>query len=538
MKKTLLIFSLLFNLTLQAQTVTLYSNNFEGSTPITLGTSTTNSWKIASCAGNGTSETGTNALYVSKGGVNPGCDSDGEDQYAFDPAQPSSIEWIDAYTQIVGECTNSHVISFDYKFNPTNSNNVACVVYSLDGDFFQGFDTLELSSDWRNYSVTLPFNTNNTNFYVGFRFQYRDADNGGLGLAVDNVQVTGKPSLANIPQDTIHLCGETTYYPIEADPYVNGVGTWTIISGMGLLSNSSANPTALNSMQPGTTVVVWSVESAVCGNTSDTLVVINGLAPSPANVMDTFYACSIDPLNISTATPMAGTGMWSSPQGAVFADPLSPATTVLTLPTGWSELIWTISSPGCPSTADTMHVFKTGAQKILQSDTTFCYGTDPTLVIYATPTDSDQTISWMFAEGNATVLSIDSNSIEIKDIQMGANRLIYTVDHPLCPTEVDTLLIQVTPCGDFEPIFPTVITPNGDGKNDVFVVHNLEKLYPSCNMTIYNRYGTVVFESTGYVTPWDGTRNGEKLPMGTYFFKLELNDSENTIYNGPISIIH
>src|SRR5690606_13895553 len=114
----------------------------------------------------------------------------------------------------------------------------------------------------------------------------------------------------------------------------------------------------------------------------------------------------------------------------------------------------------------------------------------------------------MFAGGNATVLSIDSNSIEIKDIHMDANRLIYSVDHPLCPTEVDTLLIPVTPCEDVERIFTTVITQKGDGKNDVFLVHNLEKVYPACDMTLYNRYGTVVCDSTGYVTPWDGTRNG------------------------------
>ena len=57
-------------------------------------------------------------------------------------------------------------------------------------------------------------------------------------------------------------------------------------------------------------------------------------------------------------------------------------------------------------------------------------------------------------------------------------------------------------------------------------------------MTIYNRYGSVVFESTGYTTPWDGTFKGEKLPMGTYYFKLELNDASNKVYKGPISVIH
>jgi gliding motility-associated-like protein len=47
----------------------------------------------------------------------------------------------------------------------------------------------------------------------------------------------------------------------------------------------------------------------------------------------------------------------------------------------------------------------------------------------------------------------------------------------------------------------------------------------------------VVFESVGYKDPWDGTYNGENLPMGTYFYKIELNDDKSTVYNGSISII-
>jgi gliding motility-associated-like protein len=56
-------------------------------------------------------------------------------------------------------------------------------------------------------------------------------------------------------------------------------------------------------------------------------------------------------------------------------------------------------------------------------------------------------------------------------------------------------------------------------------------------VVIFNRWGSIVYESIGYVEPWDGTFNGEDLPMGTYFYKIELNDPESTVYSGPISII-
>ena len=87
-------------------------------------------------------------------------------------------------------------------------------------------------------------------------------------------------------------------------------------------------------------------------------------------------------------------------------------------------------------------------------------------------------------------------------------------------------------------IFPTVITPNFDGRNDLFVIQYLELIYPDCHVTIFNRWGSVVYESVGYADPWDGTNlNGEALPLGTYFYRIELNDDEGTVYNGDISII-
>lgn len=541
MKKTLTIFFLLLNYGLFSQVVGLYSNNFETGTPLTYlydPVTPVNTWRISTCAGNGTSEAGTNALYASRGGVNPGCGTDGEDQYDFDPAPPSTTERITAYTSVDGTCTNTHVISFDYKLNPTHSSNRGFVVYSTNGGAFWFVqDTLPNAASWTSVSINLDGATNNTDFLVGLRFEYSNVNGDGDPFAVDNISVSGNLAVANIPLDTMAVCGQTTIV-ITADGDVSGTGLWTIVSGNGSFNNPSANQTGVNNLVIGTSVFAWTVTSGACGNSSDTLVVINSLAPSFANVQDTFYACAVELLNISTSAPMAGTGMWTSLQGATIANPSSPATVVTNIPDGWSQLVWTVSAPGCPSNADTMNVFTTGGQAILHADTNICFGTDPVLLVNTTPTDSLQSVEWLFAAGNGLINPVSANSIELSGLQMGENQLIYEVTHSLCPKESDTLRIYITPCEDFEPVFPTVITPNGDGKNDLFVVYNLEKIYPNCQMTIFNRWGNVVYESTGYDVPWDGTFKGEKLPMGTYFFKLELNDNENTVYNGPINIIH
>jgi gliding motility-associated-like protein/uncharacterized repeat protein (TIGR01451 family) len=65
--------------------------------------------------------------------------------------------------------------------------------------------------------------------------------------------------------------------------------------------------------------------------------------------------------------------------------------------------------------------------------------------------------------------------------------------------------------------FPNTITPNGDGKNDKFIIGGLEK-YPGSRIRIYNRWGSEVYRSEGYNNDWDGGN----LTSGVYFYVLEV----------------
>lgn len=64
---------------------------------------------------------------------------------------------------------------------------------------------------------------------------------------------------------------------------------------------------------------------------------------------------------------------------------------------------------------------------------------------------------------------------------------------------------------------PNVITPNGDGKNDVLKVDGIE-LYTENSISIFNRWGNEVYRSQGYQNNW----NGNGLSEGTYFYVLKL----------------
>ena len=87
---------------------------------------------------------------------------------------------------------------------------------------------------------------------------------------------------------------------------------------------------------------------------------------------------------------------------------------------------------------------------------------------------------------------------------------------------------------------PVAFSPNGDGYNDLLVIPGVLQ-YPDCDLTIFNRWESRVFQAKGYDNSWDGRweGNAEPLPDGTYFFILRLNpdDPEGAVRSGAINII-
>lgn len=70
---------------------------------------------------------------------------------------------------------------------------------------------------------------------------------------------------------------------------------------------------------------------------------------------------------------------------------------------------------------------------------------------------------------------------------------------------------------------PNIITPNNDGKNDVFRPFPTPRFVESVHFKVYNRWGTKVFESTDDIMlNWDGTSSGESLPNGMYYYSAEV----------------
>jgi gliding motility-associated-like protein len=84
---------------------------------------------------------------------------------------------------------------------------------------------------------------------------------------------------------------------------------------------------------------------------------------------------------------------------------------------------------------------------------------------------------------------------------------------------------------------PNAITPNGDGKNDFFVIDNIEK-YTKSELTVFNRWGEILYRSKAYNGQWGGTnQNGQPLAEGTYYYILRLNVDDGKILRGDVTIL-
>jgi len=80
-----------------------------------------------------------------------------------------------------------------------------------------------------------------------------------------------------------------------------------------------------------------------------------------------------------------------------------------------------------------------------------------------------------------------------------------------------------------------ILTPNGDGKNDFWVIKNIEQ-YPNNTVTVYDRAGRVVYTRQGYGNDWGGTLSGAPLAEDTYYYIIDLGPGLSKI-KGFITIL-
>jgi gliding motility-associated-like protein len=82
---------------------------------------------------------------------------------------------------------------------------------------------------------------------------------------------------------------------------------------------------------------------------------------------------------------------------------------------------------------------------------------------------------------------------------------------------------------------PNLLTPNGDGHNDTWVINNIPDL-GMCDVNVYTREGSLVYSASPYEGAWDGTHDTSVVPDGYYVYVIE-NKNTGKVYTGILNII-
>ena len=126
---------------------------------------------------------------------------------------------------------------------------------------------------------------------------------------------------------------------------------------------------------------------------------------------------------------------------------------------------------------------------------------------------SDSSLMLNIPEGQYSVGVVDANGCRSQDVKV-----------TLVDVDVDCLRI------------PNVFTPNGDGINDEWIIANLN-MFPEAQIYVFNRWGQLMYKTTGDGEPWDGSYRGHYVPAGTYIYVIDLfNDDEP--YKGTVTIVY
>jgi gliding motility-associated-like protein len=117
---------------------------------------------------------------------------------------------------------------------------------------------------------------------------------------------------------------------------------------------------------------------------------------------------------------------------------------------------------------------------------------------------------------------------------VGTDIITYTICDAFCTNICDTAVVTITVSREIVIEVPGGFTPNGDNINDIFVIQGLDQ-YPNNELTIYNRWGSIVYSAKPYNNDWDGKSTGSGVIMGdyvttgTYFYVLKLSEDQEPL---------
>lgn len=365
-------------------------------------------------------------------------------------------------------------------------------------------------------SVAYLFNKTATGIY-----KYRLSVAEGTNINISNCRVASNPVTITIRD--IPVAVATSNSPVCEKSIVNLTGTggatfaWTGPAGF---SSAIATPSFPAQNNSGGLYNLIVTDQYGCKNTASVTLIVN---PKPlVTISSTQKICEGDSVMLQAGG--GSTFLWSPATGLSainIANPIaSPVDTTI-----YSVIVTSTNTNNCADTATvSVIVFKrpvaiAGPDKILLKG--------QQVVLDGNAGGSNISIGWT----PATYLDNPSLA-QPAATPLNDTRYTLTVQsNDGCGMATDDMFVKV-----YDDIYvPTAFSPNNDQLNDTWKIEALVAV-PNAKVMVYNRYGTVIFETTGNNRQWDGSFKGNALPAGAYPYMIDLKNGR-PLKTGMVMIV-
>lgn len=283
-----------------------------------------------------------------------------------------------------------------------------------------------------------------------------------------------------------------------------GAGSVFAWKGPNRFTSSQQNPSLKSSLAATGTYTLQAKDSFGCSGSASTTVVVN-ISPVVAYT-PSVSSCEDVPITI---TITGGDSYQWTPATGLSATNISAP--VVTLSDSTVYTVVASNTAGCTDTATiAVNIFK---KPIANAGPDKFVFVGQSVTLEGSAQGANIKWQWIPAQyiSNATALT--------PSVSPPANQtyLLQVESNAGCGMDTDRVFVRVY----LKVSPPNAFSPNGDGVNDTWRIEALQT-YPESDMTVFNRFGQMVFTSHGYNTEWNGTKNGKPLPSDTYYYLIDL----------------
>jgi len=414
--------------------------------------------------------------------------------------------------------------------------NASTPTQGITGKWTQvGTPTLTIVNPDDPKSTLTGFTAGNT-----YTFVWAISNGGCKNFDTDTSVITMvAPETAQVPETYITACAVNAV-TIQSFQGQNTKGRWTQdenqtnVLMIGISNPDSTTTTVSNLVPGGSYFFYWVLSDIGCGKDSVRVRVDNFSAKPYAGADQTI--CRNEATTKVSATQLQDfeTGLWTSSNPNITFTPATNEVSVVgNLQTGPNILYWTTNGDTCKNNGrDTVVINYQLAPTAVADIIDVTYGATQSANLILNdilPNDFSVTITTDPTDGTLKLISNGVYTYQASAGFSGTDKLIYKVCNTFCPDTCSFAQAQFIIGEPEDCIIPTIITPNNDNVNETFIIPAscfIGEGVVDVEVSIYNQWGDIVYHAVQYDNSngWDGKLNGADLPVGTYFYVVEIQD--------------